>query len=647
MVIEPYDGELPDHKPMAKWSMDQTLRDDRSYFIAWDGEGITDGKEHKYVLLGASTGNYVQSESLSTIECFDVMLETAQEHKRGTHIAFAFDYDVNMILRDVPYRVMQRLVKEGSAYWRDYRIEWRSKKWFQVSIKGVSSIKIWDIFTFFGCSFVDAMKQYNVATSAEHEQIASGKNHRNAFTFDEVETLIKPYWQLELKYYVQLADKLKIALFSADLRIRQWHGPGAVASYIFKRRKTENIKLEQKPEIQECARYGFAGGRFELFQAGYYEGKVYEYDINSAYPAAIAQLPNLVTGEWEHIKNPTLENYVPFGIYRISYMAANMSEPGRMFRRSKDGRITYPVCVNGWFWGPEIKSLFKYSHATVHEAWIYHDDGTRPFAWVAEMYDKRLQWKTDGNPAQLAYKLGLNSLYGKMAQRVGWEKFNGPPRWHQLEWAGWITAYCRSMVGALAMWSWRRGGLIAIETDAVFTTVPCDILPVSKKLGEWEPNTFDGILYIQNGLYFALENGKWSAKIRGLDPDSVPFDNAYEYLQHDHKYLYSNKLTGMTTRFCGFRQAQYTHISNWRKWTRSPRELLIGGHKRLHIPPWCKTCIEGKDKFSDGLHMLFNYPPEEDSAEHNSHPHHIPWQDGIDEPLWWEEMSNMEGLMYV
>jgi hypothetical protein len=88
-------------------------------FIAWDGEGWTEhradhvltesgkcvgGCVHHYFLFGASSGDSVRAESLSTVECLNVMLTCASQNPSAIHVGYAFTYDVNMILKDVHYK---------------------------------------------------------------------------------------------------------------------------------------------------------------------------------------------------------------------------------------------------------------------------------------------------------------------------------------------------------------------------------------------------------------------------------------------------------------------------------------------------------------------------------------------------------------
>jgi len=60
--------------------------------------------------------------------------------------------------------------------------------------------------------------------------------------------------------------------------------------------------------------------------------------------------------------------------------------------------------------------------AEIVEGWEYTGSQERPFSWVTEMYDTRRDWKRRGISAQLALKLCMNSMYGKLAQRIGWKR---------------------------------------------------------------------------------------------------------------------------------------------------------------------------------------------------------------------------------
>src|ERR1700761_569339 len=103
-------------------------------FIGVDGEGWTVGDEHRYVLLAASTGQWAYDEKgLSTVRCFEFLLELP---RKTVKCGFGFNYDINMMLRDVPMKQLIKLWKEGACRWKSYYIEWIPSKSLMIKSNG-------------------------------------------------------------------------------------------------------------------------------------------------------------------------------------------------------------------------------------------------------------------------------------------------------------------------------------------------------------------------------------------------------------------------------------------------------------------------------------------------------------------------------
>ena len=93
----------------------------------------------------------------------------------------------------------------------------------------------------------------------------------------------------------------------------------------------------------------------------------------------------------------------------------------------------------GWYWSPEIEAAKRHLHAdiVVHDLWIARCEcDCRPYDWIRALYEERRRLGSDTRGYPL--KLGLNSLYGKTAQRCG----RGP--YHDTVSAGLITAITRA-----------------------------------------------------------------------------------------------------------------------------------------------------------------------------------------------------------
>lgn len=598
-------------------------------FVAWDGEGITppDQTRQNFVLFGNSKGRYVKARKLTSKACLDLIIATERRYPKAIHVGFAFSYDVEMILGDLDIKYLTILRKQGYVHWRGFRIEYKRGKWFQVG-KRVGdekiSCRIWDVFSFFSTSFIVAIQEY-LGDIPDVQQLTSGKAGRSHFTYDELDDVIVPYWRLELNLTVQLMNSLRERLYGANLRIRQWHGPGAIATYAMKDRKIKRHMNNVPDEVNRAAQYGYAGGRFELFKLGHEHNGVYAYDIRSAYPAAITQLPSLKNGKWEYVPNPTTVE--PFGIYRIRFASKALmsSRPMPFFYRDDRHTIHFPNVVEGWYWSPEAHFATLIPDATLMEGWVFHEDGSRPFAWLEDVYAQRAQWKREGNPSQIALKLLMNSMYGKFAQRVGWERTGKAPVWHQLEWAGFITSHARAKLFRAMMDAYATDDLVGVETDGIFsrTELPLELGP---NLGQWDCEYYDEMVYLQSGFYFKKQNGEWTSKYRGFDKGCITVDDAMQALEEWTPWVENadpGRLVGTTTRFSTMgayltkKEPEY-----WRNtWMTEPRTLRLGADgKRMHRPKFCMAC-KNKQSPNNIMHDLtITYPVGGLSV-----PHNLPW----------------------
>jgi hypothetical protein len=412
------------------------------------------------------------------------------------------------------------------------------------------------------------------------------------------------------------------------------------------------------PEIEDVSRYAYQGGRFELFRAGYYEGDVWQYDINSAYPSAIASLPSFKEGTWEFTRS--FEKGV-FGIWNVSYHdgRTGRENPFNHFRarplffRNSKGGIGYPARTEGWYWQPEAelcdtateKESFK-----IIQGYIWRPKNEiKPFEWVEDRYNQRLEMKRSGDGGERAIKLELNSLYGKMAQRTGWfQPGDKIPSFHNLSWAGYITSATRSKL--YRAYLQQPEAIIAFETDAIFSLFPLT-LPISTRLGDWSEQHYNNILYIQSGFYYL--NGDRTTKeselshFRGFDKnESLSFDRMMDWLEslNPMDFIQKGKVKGSVTRFVGYKRA-LKQKTPWRTWVTEEKDISFAGHaKRAHFPIECAPCRKGQ-KFTDNLHFLElgpNIYTEKVDGHLNFHsaPHNIPWLEK--EANFWIEEKEMD-----
>lgn len=652
------------HGRKVSRSIDQNTRQ----FIAWDGEGVNldgNGRPQSYVLFGSSVGYISHREGLTTFECLDHIIETGIQHPTAIHCGFAFTYDANMIVQGLSPVTLNRLHKNGWVRIKRkngdrYTVTLARGKYFRVTKykpeyhpktnpTAKVTVQIFDIFSFFMCSFI---KAYEKNVGPVPRVITEGKAGRASFTIEEFDTILK-YWTMEIQLVRELAEELRRRVFSAGLYIRQWYGPGALASFALTANQVKTHMKVSPDEVTLAARHGYAGGRFERFLIGRVTDPVWEIDINSAYPYAISQLPSMTQGTWRHVKSA--EKLSRFGIYRIRMrrFPGYVKTPSPLFHRDRQHNISFPWHCEGWYWTPEA-ALAVQCGGEIVEGWEYRGAKSKPFNWIPDMYQQRKEWKEEGVPAELALKLCMNSAYGKLAQRVGWDPIRQRmPPFHQLEWAGWVTSMTRAtLYGVMA--KIPQDKLIAVETDGIYTTMPPDQLGIttSKELGGWEIKEYSEVMYVQSGFaWLKTPEGKWSAKRRGFDAcryghdaercdcrDVFSLDSCRQYLRELHPRPNRDApwgpYKGQTTRFVGLGQALASRSFDSRHclWETTPRDLIPGATgKRAHLSGECRACQAGATAYEMPHDTVIR---SRAIIEPMCYPHSIPWAVEVGHAAW-------------
>ncbi|MCA9339406.1 MAG: hypothetical protein KDA17_00670, partial [Candidatus Saccharibacteria bacterium] len=372
-------------------------------------------------------------------------------------------------------------------------------------------------------------------------------------------------------------------------------------AYLFKREGIGKALASTPEAVQMAARYAYAGGRFEVIKFGHSEDRCYEYDVNSAYPTALCNVPNLVNGEWRHIVSADADRSYPFALYHIKWRIRRTKRhaniPGPLFRRLKTGNVHYPLAGEGWYWTPEYLAAKAYAETvggtfTISEAWVF-DSATdvKPFGFIPKLYAERRELKKADNGAHVGIKLALNSMYGKLAQQVGWHvtprgTLKLPP-FHQLEWAGYVTSHCRAAVLTAALQD--IDSVIAFETDALFTSRPLR-LDTGEELGQFEVTEFLDLTYMQSGTYYGRavdkktgEVKELTAKTRGIDRGSMSRDDCLALMAEP--IAVKRKVSVTNRRFFTLGLALMQSMDKWTKWLEVTKEVTLEPTgKRFHDP---------------------------------------------------------------
>ncbi len=405
-----------------------------------------------------------------------------------------------------------------------------------------------DTGSFFQAAFLKAIDPKTwtepVVTPEEFEVISSGKGHRSCKANlcylglpEECSARFNPkmieYNILENDVLARLMTRINAGFVEDDIRLSasQWYGPGQAASAWMKLigvPRGEEIREVVPLWAREAARDTYYGGWFEIFSHGPVLGTSYNYDINSAYPAIIAELPCLLHGKWQHGKSPKPRALKDREI-RMLYLDVEGEDPvvGPLQYRRKDGSICRPSRSRGWHWQHEVEAAYRaglISKMRIRE-WVTYTpcDCPPPLEKIRELYDGRLRVGKN-SPQGKGKKLVYNSSYGKMAQSIGKPKFSNSI------YASLITAGCRTMIlDAIATHPTKTKSLLMIATDGIVFKEPHPNLDIDpERLGAWDAGEYQNLSLFMPGVYWndeareAVQAGKTpKLKSRGVAPKDL------------------------------------------------------------------------------------------------------------------------------
>jgi hypothetical protein len=501
-------------------------RAERKYWIGIDGEGIG-RRPHRYVIMAWSdeTGkrcDAIENElGLTTRQCLDFLLDLPVDARIA---GYYLSYDWTMILRDLPNRLIYRLLRpelryrgkdEGGGFtpihWRDYKLD-HVGKMFRVK-KGSKSVTIWDVGNFFQSTFIAALKKWSITNDAEIDAIATMKERRSRFTQKDFKAMGE-YCMSECRLLAQLISRLDEAHTDAGLKLKTWHGPGSTANVALDKMGIAEKRGEVPDGMREAIRCAFFGGRFEQSLCAEVKGPVWGYDIVSAYPYQAYNLPCLEHGVWEHVTtNKQLRN-VRHALVHFE-LDDDRSRPWAALPvRLHNGCIVFPQTgASGWVWLEEYRQACERWGVSVRfiEAWTLRSDcECRPFELVLQYFREREKLGKDARGH--TFRLGINSIYGKLVQTVG------QPRFRSLIWGGMITSGCRAQLLDL-MYQIGLEHVYAVATDGIYSSKRYNWidsnLPLGAgiRLGSWEEKELGDTVFVRPGIYWDTDK---LARARGI-----------------------------------------------------------------------------------------------------------------------------------
>ena len=524
---------------------------------------------HRYVLLAVAneTGTlrwWVEDpEGLSSLRCLEFLANLPTSRSRL--FSYSFNYDLTKLLQDLPDELLYRLFRpelrkaKGAAAkrgpspicWMGFTLNLVGSK-FTV-IYNQRKVILWDIFKFYQGKFVTALKDWKVGSGEDQAAIERMKELRAKFKPEDMPE-VREYCFSECAHMAQLAHKLVDAHEAAGLKLTSFYGAGSTATAMLKIMEVKEKLRPTPPEMRHAVASAFFGGRFENSVIGEVPYWVRNHDISSAYPYQTCFLPCLQHGQWRWTSSRADLDACSAAVVEYDLRPAEgqeISDWAPFPFRENDGSICFPSeSGGGWVWMDEFLAGERFVEAEApgsvrfKSAWVYSCDcPCKPFEAIPHYYRERCRIGKEG--AGIVFKLGPNSVYGKLAQSIGNAVFQS---WI---WAGMITSGCRAQLLDFIALHRRRSDVLMVATDGAFSVVdsgPLDFkdgprvrwcaprfgTPIprgtetwatGKPLGGWECGDIEqGIFAARPGIYFPLRPTKkdvLKVKGRGIGKGTV------------------------------------------------------------------------------------------------------------------------------
>lgn len=384
------------------------------------------------------------------------------------------------------------------------------------------AMQLWKFSGTNGGSSLDAVAEAQLDKHKQDDEVNKlfpNKKFPDILTAKEMDIIIK-YCRDDCLLIPELID-LWLQKFhdSFNYYPQKFHSLGTIALDTLKSDLTEMHSFNDIPyDIQSLAYKSYYGGHFEIFYKGQLEN-IHHADINSAYPYAMSLIPNMKTGKWREIKELKDLDASKIGLYRIKVKVNEEHLCPFMFRTDKGSVMNPNGTFTTWTTSFELEVALKHYDIEIINIFGYEYTPIEDCQFqglIKKWYGERVAQKDEGQ--KYIYKVLINSLYGKFAQRKPEPKNLFNPVMASL-----ITGKCRAML--LEASKDNKNDIVMFATDGIFSKAPLpkEVMKTTGKkiLGEWDYEFHPKFKLVMAGIYAHSSKedpDNLSVKTRGFSP---------------------------------------------------------------------------------------------------------------------------------
>ncbi len=465
-------------------------------------------------LIADSDGDYIDAFKGGISIDSVISFLTRPKFETSWNFCYNLTYDASVILKLLDKSILATYKKKRAFRFKynKFNFYFIPKKTLRIS-KGHHSWVFYDVAQFY--DFQNLQNAYKKNIGELPQNYLKMKSKRKEFSpnyFRDNRKDVRHSCIDDCKLTKELSNHwIKLFGKAFEFYPSRWISSGYLAEKVLINHDVEIPFFRDLPyELQEFAFNSYFGGRFEMLKRGFI-GEAWLYDINSAYPYALSQMPDITKGTWrESLRSISDKAILGFFKIEVKYDETEYL-PAFAFRRITRNNdlvcfpagnfVTYATLE-------ELKNVDSKNYKII-DSWQYFDDNpTYPFReFIEKFYKKRKLLKEQGNHLQLPIKIILNAIYGKMGQKQNRKIGN---LFNPVIFA-FITGFARSQLISFVKENNLEKDVVAFATDSVCVTRKVNV--DSTELGGFslDKHAFD-VYYLQNGFY--RFDKKW--KLRGL-----------------------------------------------------------------------------------------------------------------------------------
>lgn len=371
---------------------------------------------------------------------------------------------------------------------------------------GRKIVHVMDLYAFVWCSLAKAAAMFNLPVQKQRKPKGLGLRVLRGRKFEQYALAdVEATWHLGQR----------ILDLHRQFDVRLCVSVAQFAGRVFLHHFLKHPIPAAPQEVQRAALLSYHGGKNGFYLPGPAWVDCREYDLKSAYPWAMSQMPSLSNGYWQHVDfvHPSQE-----GFYCVTGEVTHDRYP---VLYSHDFLPIRGHIEQTWITSYELREALHADEVRVEsvEGWIWNPTSTdQPLREFVEEFYRRKQTATQPQEREM-YKLMLNSLYGKFIQLN--QEPDGTERpgalFHPVL-ASWITGLVRARIHQLE----HEAQAIHTATDAVHST---RVLPTGPNLGDLEEVQRGPALLIRNKVYlhFADDGASLKYAVHGIHLSAKDF----------------------------------------------------------------------------------------------------------------------------